>query len=772
MTKTYHHLSLCAGLLLTTALAGCGGGTGTGGSNSLSFPDSDQPSSVPVQQDYDTSEYRENYGLDAINAIAAYDSGLSGEGVSVAVIDTGIDLTHPDLDGAILGASTNIVTGQHADVQDADDTTGHGTAVAGIIAAEKNDAGIHGVAFNSKLLAISAVDPAACTADDCSFSQADLAQAVDYARLQGARVINLSLGGAAAGSTLTDAMQRAVDAGITIVLSAGNESLAEPSDFAAMAGADWANNQIIIAGASNTNDQIADFSNRAGLTLQDLYVVAPGVLVTTTDAGGGFKIVSGTSFSAPHVAGAVALLLEMFPNLTARDVVEILLTSARDLGVPGVDMIYGQGLVDLAAALAPAGPVSIAVDATTTPAGSDSALTLNKSGLELSAAFGNALNGAEGLEAAMGLDRYRRSYRLDLGQRTLYARATPDLTAIMDGRRMEAHETVFESSPFTTGPGHRLSVRAEVRWDRTEAEWAARYMDGKGLSDHSRPEINARLALSLGPHTDLEAVHGSPEGLTFGTGLFLQSAGRDLVTGLTDRNTRIGLSHTPTEWMTWTTRFMTGSAPYSLVDDDTARMTGVQTEMALMPADDVKVAVNLSSIKEHNAVLGSRSAGAMKLGNGAQTVGGGLGLAWTPGQLDFYMEGSLARTTVTAADRSLIRDISGLWSSSWRAGITSQDLLTGGDRLGFEISQPLRVEGGKALIHTVAGRDYTVDRLLTGQSTATLAPTGREIRLQGGYAVAFTPSNALRFQVIHQIDAGHRQNLSASAFLVDFSQKF
>lgn len=759
--------------MLTTALAGCGGGsTGTGGSNNLSFPDSDQPSSVPFQQDYDSSEYRENYGLDAINAIAAYEAGLSGEGISVAVIDTGIDLSHPDLDGAILGVSTNIVTGQHADVQDADDTTGHGTAVAGIIASEKNDAGIHGVAFNSKLLAISAVDPAACTADDCSFSQTDLAQAVDYARIQGARVINLSLGGAAAGSTLTDAMQRAVNAGMTIVISAGNESLAAPSDFAAMAGADWANGQIIIAGASDSNDEIADFSNRAGTALQDLYVVAPGVLVTTTDAGGGFKLVSGTSFSAPHVAGAVALLLEMFPNLTARDVVEILLTSARDLGVPGVDMIYGQGLVDLAAALAPAGPVSIAVDSTTAPAGSDSALTLNRSGLELSAAFGNALNGAEGLEAAMGLDRYRRSYRLDLGQRTFHARPAPDLTAIMDGRRMEAHETVFENSPLTPDSSHRLSVRAEVRWDREEAEWAARYMDGKGLSDNSRPEINARLALSLGPHTSLQAVHGSAEGLTFGSGLFLQTAGRDPETGLTDRNTRIGLSYSPADWMTWTTSFMTGSAPSSLVDDDNARMTGVRTEMAVMPADNVNFSVRLSSLQEHNAVLGSRSAGALKLGNGAQTVTGGLGLSWTPGDLDLYMEGSLARTSVAAADNSLIREISGLWSSSWRAGITGQGLLTGSDRLGFEISQPLRVEGGEALIHTVTGRDYAADRLLTGEHAATLAPTGREIRFQGGYVVALAPSNALRFQVIHQLDAGHRQDLSATAFLVDFSQNF
>jgi len=772
MTAPYRNFPLYACLLLTTALAGCGGGsTGTGGSNNLSFPDG-APTSVPLQQDFDTSEYRENYGLDSINAIAAYEAGLSGEGVSVAVIDTGIDLTHPDLDGAILGASTNIVTGQHADAQDADDTTGHGTAVAGIIAAEKNDVGIHGVAFNSKLLAINAVDPATCTADDCSFNQADLAQAVDYARLQGARVINLSLGGAAAGSTLISAMQRAVDAGMTIVISAGNESLAEPSDFAAMAGANWANNQIIIAGASNSNDEIAGFSNRAGTTLQDLFVVAPGVLVTTTDTGGGFKLVSGTSFSAPHVAGAMALLLEMFPNLTAREVVEILLTTARDLGVPGVDMIYGQGLIDLAAALAPAGPVSIAVDSSTAPAGSDSALTLNRSGLELSAAFGNALNGAEGLEAAMGLDRYRRSYRLDLGQRTFHARATPDLTAIMDGRRMEAHETVFENSPLTPDSSHRLSVRAEVRWNRTEAEWAARYMDGKGLSDNSRPEVNARMALNLGPHTSLEAVHGSPEGLTFGRGLFLQTAGRDLVTGLTDRNTRIGLSYAPTNRMTWTTSFMTGSAPYSLVDDDTARMTGVQTEMAVTPADNLNLSVRLSSLQEHNAVLGSRSAGALKLGNGAQTVAGGFGLSWTPGDLDLYMEGSVARTTVAAADNSLIRDISGLWSSSWRAGITSQGLLTGGDRLGFEISQPLRVEGGKALIHTVTGRDYVADRLLTGENTATLAPTGREIRLQGGYAVALAPSNALRFQVIHQFDAGHRQDLAATAFLLDFSQNF
>src|SRR5690606_10256286 len=145
-----------------------------------------------------------------------------------------------------------------ADDADAD---GHGTAVAGIIAAEKNNSGMHGVAFNASLLAINATEPGTCPGD-CEFAQHDLATALDYVVTQGAKVINLSLGGSAPGFFLSQAMERAVEAGAIIVISAGNESEAEPSEFAQVAGAAWAQGRIIIVGATDEANALADFSNK------------------------------------------------------------------------------------------------------------------------------------------------------------------------------------------------------------------------------------------------------------------------------------------------------------------------------------------------------------------------------------------------------------------------------------------------------------------------------------------------------------------------------
>lgn len=202
---------------MMSAAAGCGGGAGGGGGATAAA----RPASF-----YGTTEYRANYGLGVIGASSAYAAGATGRGIAVGVVDTGVDVDHPELTGQIAAASTDIVSG---DPQFVNDIDGHGTAVAGVIAARRNQALTHGVAFNAKLLAIRADTPGSC-AIGCTFSQSDIAAATDYAVAHDARVINYSLGGASSlGATLHDAFARAVDAGTILVLAAGNEGNAEPT---------------------------------------------------------------------------------------------------------------------------------------------------------------------------------------------------------------------------------------------------------------------------------------------------------------------------------------------------------------------------------------------------------------------------------------------------------------------------------------------------------------------------------------------------------------
>ena len=329
--------------LALALLAGCGGGGGGSSSGSIT----NQPRSF-----FETTEYFANRGLGAINASSAYAAGATGSGVLVGLIDTGIDLDHPEFAGAIDGASTDIVGGSAATLGDID---GHGTAVGGIIAARRNGALAHGAAFDARLLVVRADAPGSCPGA-CAFDQADVARATDYAVDHGARVLNYSMGGTGSlAGPLGDAFARAVSAGRILVLAAGNEGGAEPIFPAIFAGSAEAGGQAIVVGALDTDGDIADFSNRAG-SARGHYLVAPGVDILAPQLNGGAALVSGTSFATPHVTGAVALLLQGAPFLSAQQVVELLLGTATDLGAPGTDDVYGRGSLNLAAALSPQGP--------------------------------------------------------------------------------------------------------------------------------------------------------------------------------------------------------------------------------------------------------------------------------------------------------------------------------------------------------------------------------------------------------------------------------
>ena len=408
---------------LLVGLGACGGGGGGGGSGTTT-------------QGFNTAEFQFNYGLGNINALAVYGGGFSGAGQTIAIIDTGIDVDHPDLIANIAAASTDIVSGDPTFLNDVD---GHGTQVAGVAAAARNGFGGHGVAFNAQILAIRADAAAICIDTSCGFDDADLAAAVDFAVAQGADVINMSLAGAAPSSAgLQTAIQNAVAAGVIFAIAAGNQAGVDPLNPAALASDPAVNGQIIAVGAVDQNNVIADFSNRAG-TAQNFFLVAPGVAILTTTIGGGFASANGTSFAAPHVAGGIALLLERFPNLTAQNAVNILLTTATDLGAVGTDATFGRGLLNLAAALAPLGTLTLSLGDASGGGGGEGggraqSLSLDDTGLNLGPAFGDGLARQPLLRSAIALDGFERAYRVDLTGRIGAANPAPDVAGILFDR--------------------------------------------------------------------------------------------------------------------------------------------------------------------------------------------------------------------------------------------------------------------------------------------------------------------------------------------------
>ena len=355
-------------------LCACASG-GSGGGPAPVVPVAEPaPTPPPVLTsagDFETTEYGQNWAFDRIGAAEAYSRGATGEGVTVAVIDTGIDVDHPELAHAIHPSSTDIVSGRN----DLSGESTHGTLVAGVIAAARDGEGLHGLAFDADLLAIRTDispddfpdDNCVGSGDTCGFYDSQVADAVRYAVANGADIINLSFGGADPSSTIGDALAEAAAAGVLIVMAAGNDGDATPIWPANFAADARANGHAVVAGAFGQDGTISDFSNRAGGVAQH-FLLAPGDDILTTRAEDAndpdddlYARNFGTSLSTPHVSAALALLLDAFPELDPVDALNILYDTAVDLGPEGPDETYGWGAIDLAAAFGPTGSTTLSL---------------------------------------------------------------------------------------------------------------------------------------------------------------------------------------------------------------------------------------------------------------------------------------------------------------------------------------------------------------------------------------------------------------------------
>jgi len=278
------------------------------------------------------------WGVKRIGAGTVHDGSNKGTGVKVAVIDTGIAYTHPDLDANYVGGHDFV----NGDTNPMDDN-GHGTHVAGTIAAEDNDTGVVGAAPEAALYGLKVLNSSG------SGSWSDIIAAVEWAADNGIQVTNNSYSGSRRpGRTVKAAFDNSAAAGVLHVAAAGNSgcggkgnSVGWPARFTS----------VIAVAATDQNDQRPCFSS----TGSDVELAAPGVSVNST-LWGGYGTKSGTSMASPHVAGTAALVIAA----GIADVRLQLQQTADDLGDPGRDSEYGFGLVNAANAATPAGPVNVA----------------------------------------------------------------------------------------------------------------------------------------------------------------------------------------------------------------------------------------------------------------------------------------------------------------------------------------------------------------------------------------------------------------------------
>jgi thermitase len=275
--------------------------------------------------------YSSQWHLPKISAPLAWNLTTGASSVVIAILDTGVDGTHPDL-AAKMVAGYNF----YSHNTDTRDVHGHGTKVAGAAAASgDNEIGVAGVSWKSRIMPIRVSDAGGFA------YYSTIASGLTWAKDHGARVMNVSFGGVAASSAISSAAQYVRSRGGVVVAAAGNCGCFDSTP---------ANSNLISVSATTSGDALASWSSRGNY----VDVAAPGSGIWTTSKGGGYASVSGTSFASPITAGGVALIMAAKPGLSAAEVEALVKANADDKGTTGWDSSFGFGRVNAYRAVAAA----------------------------------------------------------------------------------------------------------------------------------------------------------------------------------------------------------------------------------------------------------------------------------------------------------------------------------------------------------------------------------------------------------------------------------
>lgn len=715
MLRVGKRMEAATALGLAAALGACGGGGGANSAGSNN-PGSGAPGAPATN--YNTAEYQRSTGSVAMNAIAAYNAGATGSGIRVGILDTGIKTDSAEFSGRISSASRDVASNPSRGIGDSE---GHGTAVAAIIGAARNDSGVMGVAFNSTLMMMRSDSPGTCgTSGGCVFYDNDLATGIDAAVNNGARVINISLGGnTGPGSTFINALANAASHGVIVVIAAGNDSAANPDAFSLVANNGAAQNMVIIAGSHDANGTtLSSFSNAAGSGAAH-YLVALGASVQTIDHNGAAVSASGTSFAAPQIAGAAALLAQAFPNLTGAQIVDLLFSSAVDLGAAGTDATFGRGRLSLTKAFQPIGTTALA--STGTP------LSLTGNG-SLGAPLGDAGQRSLALNGAIILDGYSRAYALDLAN-------TLTRTPVNQSLYGKLHGNVRS---FTHGAG-QVMVSVSVNRDAANAQpWVGLAQSGLTAEDARVARATAGSVVSrIAPDTRL--AFGFSES---GVGLIDRMSGRmtpaflvagdaQAVAGFESRRGNAVAVTQGVGRLALSASIETGDAviwhgarqerrPYSLSQIRAGRAFG-----------PVTFNLGLGLLREVDTLLGSSLSPAFGI-SGATTrfADAGADLALGGG---WRLTARIRQGWTSADTAGGLVSKANIVTRGFAMDLAGSDLFADGDRLGLRVAQPLRVESGGLRLAMPVAYDYASRAVTVESRSMTLSPSGREIDVEASY---------------------------------------
>ncbi len=650
----------------------------------------------PTRSAADTAEFRRNYGANEfVNALYALDSGHDGRGVTVAVIDDGVVNVNGELDGRIdesLSKDFGYVTkGGVKTKRDVlgDGQSDHGTAVANIIAGNANGQGAVGYAPGAKLAVLRVSDWDEDTKTEAIFRAVE---ALDYATAQKIKIVSSSLnqGGS---TTWGQAVTRFGATGGLIVNSAGNSAAANPADAAAINASNV--NAIIFVGALSANIQaytLESYSNRAG-TMKDRYVVAVGTNVTTL-VNGNVGLFSGTSSATPTVAALAADILSKWPQLTGQQAGQVILTTAKDIGDPGVDDVFGHGLVDFKAALSPVNP------------------TLSNGATQTS-----VRSSVMALSNVTILDQFGRDYAASLAGLIVKPQVGADHRIWRRVAQM-GHQSALSFGGFTGTMGF-ASARVGPAGDQVVTQATAGTIDyvsdGLGIrAAWNAADLLQSDVMGLAPFADGVLAYAPQAGTSIGVDRYLAGG-------------RLGIT------------IASGRTRESAASAVTLGWSGRAADM------------RLSFIDETGTLMGMPTGeGALRLGGGARTVmieahhGFGVAPGWS---IEGY--GSLGLTHMKPVTASLVTGTTPLVGS--RLGFQMTGTALGG-LISLGVAQPLMIEAGAARLNYASNYDLAT-RSLVYQSTSASLAGQRRVQLTAGYSTG-GPRTTIRIGLMQDLTDG------------------
>lgn len=742
-------------VFLASCSGGNLGGNGLSDNPSATFHEQAAEPSAPFNAaNWSSSqEYRNSTGLAQVKAAAGYarrTGGLpGGQGVRIAIIDSGIDITHPDL-GNLLAQSWS--AGGEALEGDS-----HGTFVAGIAGASRTQTGdpndMHGLAYRATLVNFQAARPSVtATNGSASFTSVDLVEALFAASglTNGAEsvesdIFNLSLGAFSNSdssfNSLRNAMRAAAAEDKIMVLAAGNEGLSadssrklQPIYPAAYADDVGIAGHAIVVGNATSGNVAAASSNFCGDT-KDYCLFAPGTNIRSTLDGGGYGVGSGTSFAAPHVSGAAAVVKAAFPGVSGEDVVDRLLLTAQDLGDPGVDTIYGRGLLDLEAAMSPVGPVGLTLGRDL----SGPRIEESESLLDLGPALVISNRDRERLEKAVGFDDMGFPFPVDLGERIVTRNARSGVQRFIAGGS--------GSSAGTPMPHGYLSVAsADDIDDQIDADPA---MDRQvRLFSRTETSPEPHLSFQAAPIADM-ALFASFDGQSH-TAIGLQKSladggmsALDSASILTPFDSLAGaVSGGGVALMPGNSLDIAISA-FTSQPHDTMIETSIQKiEIKKQLTDHIDLRLGMGWLQEEGGFLGARSSGAFGETSTGRSQFAEISLtAAISDRVDWFGTYSRGQVSIASGENGLLSDWSSARAEAFGTGLLIRDLSLDGDRLTLMVGQPLRGDHAETTVTLPVGR--TPDgQVITEQQRIDLSPSAREIASEVIYRWSFGRAKA------------------------------